>query len=54
MKAYTAVRNALIEAGKTVGTAEETLSDRKADVQLAVLPRFDSTRLFVFRPEPGQ
>lgn len=52
MKAYTAVRDALIGAGKIVGKAEETISDRKADVQLAVLPRYDATRLFVFRPEP--
>jgi len=50
-KAFAAVRDALQSAGKRVGTAEETLLDRQADVQLSVLPRFDSTRLYVFRPE---
>ncbi len=49
-KAVTATRNALEAAGLRVGRAEETLSDRKADVQLMALPRFDATRLFVFRP----
>lgn len=51
VKAFSAVRDALLSAGKKIGTAEETLSDRQADVQLAVLPRFDATRLYVFRPE---
>lgn len=45
------VREALEARGMKVGNAEETLSDRQADVQLMVLPRFDSTRLFVFRPK---
>ena len=49
-KALTAVRHALQEAGKIVGNAEETIADRQADVQLMALPRFESTRLFVFRP----
>lgn len=47
-KALKAVKTALEEAGKTVGNAEETLSDRQADVQLMALPRFDSSRWFVF------
>lgn len=51
-KALSAVRHALEEAGKTVGNAEETISDRQADVQLMALPRFESTRWFVFRPKP--
>ncbi|MDE7096116.1 MAG: MBL fold metallo-hydrolase, partial [Muribaculaceae bacterium] len=43
------VREALESKGKKVGNAMETLDDRKADVQLAALPRFDMTRWFVFR-----
>ncbi len=50
-KAYSAVREALEEAGKKVGGTEDTLADRVSDVRLAVLPRFDATRLFVFRPD---
>lgn len=53
-KALAAVRNALEEAGKKVGNAEETISDRMADVQLMALPRFEPTRWFVFRPRLGQ
>lgn len=49
-KALRAVRLALESAGKVVGNAEETILDRKADVQLMALPRFDSSRWFVFRP----
>lgn len=47
-KALKAVRDALEEAGMRVGTAQETLADRAADVQLTTLPRFDSSRWFVF------
>ncbi|MDE5840502.1 MAG: MBL fold metallo-hydrolase [Muribaculaceae bacterium] len=43
------VREALESKGKKVGNAMETMDDRKADVQLAALPRFDMTRWFVFR-----
>lgn len=49
-KALKAVRNALESAGKKVGNAAETILDRQADIQLMALPRFDSSRLFVFRP----
>lgn len=49
-KALEKVRTALQEAGAKVGSGMETLEDRKADVQLMALPRYDSTRLFVFRP----
>lgn len=52
-KALSAVRNALEEACKKVGNAQETLDDRKADVQLMALPRFEPTRWFVFRPLKG-
>ena len=48
-KALKAVRDALESAGKVVGNAEETILDRKADVQLMALPRFDPSRWFVFR-----
>ena len=43
-------RASLEEAGALVGEGMETLTDRKADVQLVALPRYDSSRLFVFRP----
>lgn len=43
------VREALEAKGLKVGNAADTLDDRKADVQLAALPRFDMTRWFVFR-----
>ena len=43
------IRRALQERGAIVGEGMETLEDRKADVQLTALPRFDSTRLYVFR-----
>lgn len=49
-KALKAVRTALENAGIVVGNAEETILDRKADVQLMALPRYESSRLFVFRP----
>lgn len=48
-KALEKVRAALEESGVKVGDGMETLTDREADVQLTALPRFDSTRLFVFR-----
>lgn len=51
-KALAAVREALEDSGIKVGNAMETVDDRKADVQLMALPRFDATRLFVFRPRP--
>ena len=44
------IRTALEEAGAKVGGGMETLEDRQADVQLMALPRYDATRLFVFRP----
>lgn len=49
-KALSAARDALEARGLKVGTAMETIDDRKCDVQLMALPRFDATRLFVFRP----
>lgn len=49
-KALQLIRAALEEAGATVGTGMETIEDRKKDVQLVALPRYEATRLFVFRP----
>lgn len=49
-KALEKVRAALEEAGAIVGSGMETIEDRKADVQLVALPRYEATRLFVFRP----
>lgn len=43
------VREALEERGLKIGHAMETMEDRKADVQLSALPRFDMTRWFVLR-----
>lgn len=51
-KALAAVRDALTEAGKKVGNGLGTIEDRKADVQLMALPRFEPTRWFVFRRRP--
>jgi len=48
-KALKEVTDALSSRGLTVGHAQETLADRRADVQLMVLPRFEPTRWFVFR-----
>lgn len=47
--ALAAVGNALRAAGITVGDASESLQARKAAVQLAALPRFDASPLYVFR-----
>lgn len=48
-KALKAVRDALEESGKHVGNAMEVVSDLHADVQLMALPRYEATRMFVFR-----
>lgn len=50
-KAFKAVCEGLEARGLKVGRGDESLSDRSADVQLTVLPRYDATRLYVFRPE---
>lgn len=47
--ALSTVRSALEENGLTVGDASNSVEDRNSDVHLCVLPRFDETRLFVFR-----
>ena len=49
-KALKAVRDALEARGITIGDGKETILDRKADVQLLALPRFDPTRWFALRP----
>ena len=47
--ALKAVAEALQAKGISVGRAEESLSDRRADVQLMTLPRYEATRKFTFR-----
>lgn len=47
--ALSKIRKALEETGAVVGNGMDTIEDRKADVQLSALPRYDATRLFVFR-----
>lgn len=49
-KAMKATRDALETRGLKVGHGENSFSDRQADVQLTILPRFDATPLYVFRP----
>jgi len=48
-KALKAVRESLESVGKRVGNCSESVSDRKCDVQLMALPRFDPTRWFIFK-----
>lgn len=48
-KALEKNREALLATGAKVGNGMETIEDRKADVQLVALPRFEPTRLYVFR-----
>lgn len=48
-KALKEVGDALTARGLIVGQARETVADRRADVQLMALPRFEPTRWFVFR-----
>lgn len=48
-KAVETVRNALTEEGLTVGYAQETIEDRKANVQLMALPRYEPSRWFVLK-----
>lgn len=47
--AVSTVRSALESKGIKVGNAMETIEDREAQLQLMALPRFDSSRWFVFR-----
>ena len=47
--ALNTISKALEDRGLTIGTAQETIEDRKADVQLMALPRLEPTRWFVFK-----
>ena len=47
--ALNTISKALKDRGLTIGTAQETIEDRKADVQLMALPRLEHTRWFVFK-----
>lgn len=49
-KALATVASALEERNIKIGSGQMTLSDRSSDVQLIALPRFESTRWYVFRP----
>ncbi len=49
-KALKASKEALQSLNISVGNGHNTLDDRKAQIQLTVLPRFDSTPLYVLRP----
>lgn len=46
-KALSTIREALRAKGISIGNGEETLEDKKCDLQLLALPRFDATRWFV-------
>lgn len=48
------IREGLEQTGVKVGSAGETATDRKADVQLMALPRFEATRKFIFRESAGE
>ena len=47
--ALNTISKALKDRGLTIGTAQETIEDRKADVQLMALPRLEPTRWFIFK-----
>lgn len=47
--ALTTIRSALEAKGLKVGRGEETIGDRASDIQLTALPRFDATRMYLFR-----
>lgn len=47
--ALNTISKVLKDRGLTIGTAQETIEDRKADVQLMALPRLEPTRWFVFK-----
>lgn len=47
-RALVAVREALKARGFNIGHGMETLDDRKCDIQLVALPRYDATRWYVF------
>lgn len=49
-KALSVIRDALEYKGIKVGSGCETIEDRRCDVQLMALPRYEATRRFVFRP----
>lgn len=49
-KAIETVRGALEEKGLRVGDATESIEDRRSDIHLMALPRYEPTRVFLFRP----
>ena len=48
-KALAAIKTALESRGLKVGAADGSIEDRNSDVSLAVLPRLEPTRWYVFR-----
>lgn len=50
VKALKASRDALEEAGATVGNGLDSILDRNVNVHLVALPRLESSRWFVLRP----
>lgn len=48
-KATLAMRDALEAKGLTVGDGSDSLQSREADIQVMALPRFEPTRMFIFR-----
>lgn len=48
-KALGAVGDSLVNAGYKVGNATGSIADRTCDVQLTALPRYETSRRFVFR-----
>lgn len=47
--ALTAYHTILSESGITVGEGNDTIEDRKCDIQLVALPRYEPTRLYLLR-----
>lgn len=48
-KALSTVRTALSARGFKIGNGEETINDRTCDIQLTALPRYDATRLYIWK-----
>jgi hypothetical protein len=43
------MKAALEAKGLTVGDGTDSIESRQADIQVTALPRFEPTRLFIFR-----
>lgn len=49
--AFNCVKEALEAKNITVGDGSESLESRNADIQVVALPRYDSSRLYIFRKD---